>query len=378
MAFRDLAARDPADPQRRVRSHPRTEDHHRSPRRRPRLSPAPDRHPAQSSGRAAQADHPIPDREHLVHDERLLLRRPVRAHPRHVRDDRVLFSVDYPSRTTTRRESGFDHLDLPSAVREKMAHGTADQLLRLQCPTPESGKRRSRQTLFAHATSIYSCFSKHYCSIPRTEHHGQGQTTGTSSRSVPSARPSPAWRAQRPAGGRRDGDQRHPHPCHAAGDQRRARCTPGSGDSPELPPVFHFNINIEVWGPDSDVSGFGWGALADPDDQAQPARVDATQRIYTQRGSVEGDVVRLQGRMLFSYIPGRRGADRHRSQPGRATSASTPATPLPPGLSKARRRDAHLMTQAHQVGAQATAASTRSRLVTASSLIQAAMAPAKP
>jgi hypothetical protein len=79
---------------------------------------------------------------------------------------------------------------------------------------------------------------------------------------------------------------------------------PGSGDSPELPPVFHFNINIEVWGPDSDVSGFGWGALADPDDQAQPARVDATQRIYTQRGSVEGDVVRLQGRMLFSYVPG--------------------------------------------------------------------------
>ena len=79
---------------------------------------------------------------------------------------------------------------------------------------------------------------------------------------------------------------------------------PGRGDSPELPPVFHFNINIEVWGPDSDVSGSGWGALADPDNQAQPARVDATQRIYTQRGSVEGDVVRLQGRMLFSYIPG--------------------------------------------------------------------------
>ena len=79
---------------------------------------------------------------------------------------------------------------------------------------------------------------------------------------------------------------------------------PGSADSPELPPLFHFNINIEVWGPDGDVSGFGWGALADSDDPTQPARVDATQRIYTQRGSVEGDVVRLKGRMLFSYIPG--------------------------------------------------------------------------
>ena len=81
---------------------------------------------------------------------------------------------------------------------------------------------------------------------------------------------------------------------------------PGSttDDSPQLPPVFHFNINIEVWGPDSDVSGFGWGALADPDDLAQPSRADATQRIFTQRGSVVGDVVKLKGRMLFSYVPG--------------------------------------------------------------------------
>jgi hypothetical protein len=81
---------------------------------------------------------------------------------------------------------------------------------------------------------------------------------------------------------------------------------PGSStaDSPQLPPLFHFNINIEVWGPDSDLSGSGWGALADRDDPAQPARVDATQRIFTQRGSVDGDVLRLKGRMLFSYVPG--------------------------------------------------------------------------
>jgi len=78
------------------------------------------------------------------------------------------------------------------------------------------------------------------------------------------------------------------------------RAEPG----PQLPPVFHFNINIEVWGPDADLSGSGWGAMADPDDQTQPARVDATQRIFTQRGSVDGDVVRLKGRMLVSYVPG--------------------------------------------------------------------------
>ena len=49
-------------------------------------------------------------------------------------------------------------------------------------------------------------------------------------------------------------------------------------------------------------------------------------------------------------------ADRHRSDPT-------------PGLA---------MTQAHQDGAQATAASTRSSFVTESSLSQAEMAPAKP
>jgi hypothetical protein len=81
---------------------------------------------------------------------------------------------------------------------------------------------------------------------------------------------------------------------------------PGSTTAVELPPgvEVHFNINIDVWGPDSDVSGFGWGALADPDDLTQPARVDATQRLFSQRGSIVGDVVKLKGRMLFSYVPG--------------------------------------------------------------------------
>src|SRR5947208_7404419 len=69
---------------------------------------------------------------------------------------------------------------------------------------------------------------------------------------------------------------------------------PGSTTAMELPPgaEVHFNINIDVWGPDSDVSGFGWGALADPNDLTQPARVDATQRLFSQRGSIVGDVVK--------------------------------------------------------------------------------------
>jgi hypothetical protein len=73
---------------------------------------------------------------------------------------------------------------------------------------------------------------------------------------------------------------------------------------PQLGVELHFLINIDVWGPDSDLSGTGWGALADSADLTQPTRIDATQRIYTQRGSVQGDIVRLKGRMLFSYVPG--------------------------------------------------------------------------
>jgi len=72
----------------------------------------------------------------------------------------------------------------------------------------------------------------------------------------------------------------------------------------QLPLLFRFNINIDVWGPDHDLSGQGWGARADPAEEKQPARVDALQRIYTQRGSIDGDIVRLRGRMLFSYVPG--------------------------------------------------------------------------
>jgi len=75
----------------------------------------------------------------------------------------------------------------------------------------------------------------------------------------------------------------------------------------QLPPLVHFIISIDAWGRDSDVSGLGWGASADPADMTQPARVDPIQRIYGQRGSIVGDVVTLKGRMLFSNVPGDEG-----------------------------------------------------------------------
>jgi hypothetical protein len=81
---------------------------------------------------------------------------------------------------------------------------------------------------------------------------------------------------------------------------------PSRSETPtrQLPPLFRFDISIEVWGPDNDLSGQGWGAMADAADPQQPTRVDVTQRFFTQRGTVDGDIVRLTGRMLFSYVPG--------------------------------------------------------------------------
>jgi hypothetical protein len=62
-------------------------------------------------------------------------------------------------------------------------------------------------------------------------------------------------------------------------------------------------INIDVMGPDSDLSGNGWGATATSSDPNQPASLDGLQCFFTQRGSVQGDVVKLTGRMLFSADP---------------------------------------------------------------------------
>jgi len=46
-------------------------------------------------------------------------------------DDRLMFAVDYPFTQNQVVRDWFDRLDLAPAVREKIAHGTADKLLRL-------------------------------------------------------------------------------------------------------------------------------------------------------------------------------------------------------------------------------------------------------
>ena len=47
-------------------------------------------------------------------------------------DDRLIFSVDYPLSDNRQARDWFDRLDLAPEVREKIAHGTVDNLLRLR------------------------------------------------------------------------------------------------------------------------------------------------------------------------------------------------------------------------------------------------------
>ena len=46
-------------------------------------------------------------------------------------DDRVMFSVDYPFSENKRAADWLHGFDLPPDVREKIAHGNAEKLLRL-------------------------------------------------------------------------------------------------------------------------------------------------------------------------------------------------------------------------------------------------------
>ena len=62
-------------------------------------------------------------------------------------------------------------------------------------------------------------------------------------------------------------------------------------------------INITVYGTDSDLSGDGWDANPESPGAPQPGYPDVTQCYYTQRGSVQGDAVRLTGRNLFALNP---------------------------------------------------------------------------
>jgi Amidohydrolase len=57
-------------------------------------------------------------------------------------DDRLIFSVDYPLADNRQARDWFDRLDLAPEVREKIAHGTVDNLLRLPALSAELKRAR--------------------------------------------------------------------------------------------------------------------------------------------------------------------------------------------------------------------------------------------
>ena len=67
-------------------------------------------------------------------------------------------------------------------------------------------------------------------------------------------------------------------------------------------------VDITVYGTDDDLNGFGWDANPESAGSHEPAQPDRTQCFSTQRGSVQGDIVKLRGRNLFWQNPGDDGA----------------------------------------------------------------------
>ncbi|HEY3241070.1 MAG TPA: hypothetical protein VGL92_16005 [Acidimicrobiia bacterium] len=67
-------------------------------------------------------------------------------------------------------------------------------------------------------------------------------------------------------------------------------------------------VDVTVYGPDDNLNGFGWDANPASPGSHDPAVPDRTQCFSSQRGSVQGDTVKLMGRNLFWQNPGDDGA----------------------------------------------------------------------
>jgi len=62
-------------------------------------------------------------------------------------------------------------------------------------------------------------------------------------------------------------------------------------------------IDLNVFGPDDDLSGSGWDANPEKVGASQPGKPDRTQCYWSQRGSVQGHTVHLVGRNLLWQAP---------------------------------------------------------------------------
>ena len=77
----------------------------------------------------------------------------------------------------------------------------------------------------------------------------------------------------------------------------------GKGVSPPAIKDFPHWVTLTVYGPDSDLSGMGWGGALDVKGQEDLVNGHMLQCIYSLTGAVEGDVVKLHGLMLFAANP---------------------------------------------------------------------------
>lgn len=103
------------------------------------------------------------------------------------------------------------------------------------------------------------------------------------------------------------------------------------GVSPDMIKGFPHHFAATVYGPDNDLSGMGWGGAFDVETQEDVLNSQMTQCIYSVRGTIQGDVVKLDGLMLFSADRSVQGQALH-FEANRATGFLRVTTPTPPLL----------------------------------------------
>jgi len=69
---------------------------------------------------------------------------------------------------------------------------------------------------------------------------------------------------------------------------------------PEAVKGFPHTFAVTLWGSDDALSGMGWGGTLDRNDVNDAANATIFQCVYGATGSVQGDVVKVKGLMLFS------------------------------------------------------------------------------
>lgn len=75
-----------------------------------------------------------------------------------------------------------------------------------------------------------------------------------------------------------------------------------SGAVEGAPRGFPYHWTVTVYGPDSDLSGMGWGGTfeGDREDAEDVVNSRIAQSVYAVRGAIQGDTVTLDGPIVFS------------------------------------------------------------------------------